>query len=61
MFLQKQLRKDDKIVSSASGRKFISEFIGTFFLVFTVGLNVIGGNPLGAISIGASLMCMVTA
>merc|ERR1719183_2970636 len=55
------LVEDDKIVSSASGRKFISEFIGTFFLVFTVGLNVIGGNPLGAISIGASLMCMIYA
>jgi aquaporin Z len=55
------LVEDDKIVSSESGRKFISEFIGTFFLVFTVGLNVIGANPLGAVSIGASLMCMIYA
>merc|ERR1719174_3605108 len=55
------LVEDDKIVSAASGRKFISEFIGTFFLVFTVGLNVVGGNLLGAVSIGASLMCMTYA
>lgn len=36
-----------------------AEFIGTFFLVLTVGLNVIGNSPAGAFSIAASLMCMI--
>jgi len=36
-----------------------SEFIGTYFLVLTVGLNVLGKNSAAAYSIGASLMCMV--
>jgi len=44
-----------------TGQKFVSEFLGTFFLVFTVGLNVAGGSPAGALSIGASLMCMIYA
>ena len=43
------------------GQKCVSEFLGTFFLVFTVGLNVAGGSPAGALSIGASLMCMIYA
>merc|ERR1719235_2323460 len=38
-----------------------SEFLGTFFLVFTVGLNVLGKSPAGAWSIAASLMCMIYA
>ena len=36
-------------------RKYITEFIGTFFLVLTVGLT---GNPL---AIGAALMVMIYA
>ena len=39
--------------------KYTTEFIGTFFLVLTVGLVVLGGAPLGAIAIGAVLMVMV--
>ena len=39
-----------------TGANFVSEFIGTFFLVLTVGLNVIGGSAAPALSIGASLM-----
>ena len=39
--------------------KYVTEFIGTFFLVLTVGLVVLGGAPLGAIAIGAVLMVMV--
>ncbi len=27
-------------------RKLITEFIGTFFLVLTVGLAVLGGGPM---------------
>jgi aquaporin Z len=37
----------------------LTEFIGTFFLVLTIGLVVLGGAPLGAIAIGAALMVMV--
>ena len=40
-------------------RKYLTEFIGTFFLVFTVGLTVIGAVPMAPLAIGASLMIMV--
>jgi len=40
---------------------FLSEFLGTFFLVLTVGLNVLGNSPAGAFSIAAALMCMIYA
>jgi len=43
------------------GAKCCSEFLGTFFLVLTVGLNVLGGSPAVAWSIAASLMCMIYA
>jgi len=43
------------------GARLIAEFLGTFFLVLTVGLNVIGNSPAGAFSIAASLMCMIYA
>jgi len=39
----------------------MSEFLGTFMLVLTVGLNVLGKSPAGAFSIAASLMCMIYA
>jgi aquaporin Z len=41
--------------------KLTSEFIGTYFLVLTVGLNVLGKSPAAAFSIAASLMCMIAA
>jgi aquaporin Z len=41
--------------------KLISELIGTFFLVLTVGLNVIGRSNAPVYSIAASLMCMIYA
>lgn len=41
--------------------KLISEFLGTFMLVLTVGLNVIGGSKAPVFSIAASLMCMIYA
>jgi aquaporin Z len=37
----------------------MTELIGTFFLVLTVGLVSLSGAPLGAIAIGAVLMVMV--
>merc|ERR1719262_2007469 len=43
------------------GTKLASEFIGTFFLVLTVGLNVLGKSPGPVWSIAASLMCMIYA
>jgi len=39
----------------------VSEFLGTFYLVVTVGFNVYGGSKAGAWSIAASLMCMIYA
>jgi len=43
------------------GTKLASEFIGTFMLVLTVGLNVLGKSPAPAWSIAAALMCMIYA
>jgi len=44
-------------------RKYIAEFIGTFFLVLTVGCTVIPGIPgvIPPLAIGAALMVMVYA
>jgi len=41
--------------------RLTSEFLGTYMLVLTVGLNVLGKSPAGAFSIAASLMCMIYA
>jgi len=63
----KVVRPDGEVVSEASGvvptlaSKLTAEFIGTYFLVLTVGLNVLGKSPAGAFSIAASLMCMICA
>ncbi len=44
-------------------KKYLVEFIGTFFLVFVVGMTVIapGAGALAPIAIGATLMVMVYA
>ncbi|HXN35854.1 MAG TPA: aquaporin [Opitutaceae bacterium] len=44
-------------------KRYLVEFIGTFFLVFTVGSTVIapGAGPLAPLAIGASLMVMIFA
>jgi len=42
-------------------QKVIAEFVGTFFLVLTVGLNVLGLSRGTVWSIAASLMCMIYA
>jgi len=44
-----------------SMKKYLVEFIGTFFLVFTVGMSVRSGAPLAPLAIGASLMVMIFA
>lgn len=43
--------------------KYIVEFIGTFFLVLTVGMTVIepGAGPLAPLAIGSALMVMIFA
>jgi aquaporin Z len=44
--------------------KYVVEFIGTFFLVFTVGMTVIdpgGAGPMAPLAIGSALMVMIFA
>ncbi|MFC4996230.1 MIP/aquaporin family protein [Dactylosporangium cerinum] len=40
---------------------YVTELIGTFFLVLTVGASVLTGSPLAPLAIGAALMVMVYA
>jgi aquaporin Z len=42
-------------------RSYLTEFIGTFFLVFTIGCTVLTKAPLAPLAIGAVLMVMVYA
>jgi aquaporin Z len=42
-------------------RKLVVEFIGTFFLVFTVGMAVANAGDLAPLAIGSALMVMVFA
>lgn len=39
--------------------KYLTEFVGTFFLVLTIGFSVLGGTPMAPLAIGAALMVMV--
>lgn len=39
--------------------KLVTELIGTFFLVLTIGLTVVGGTPFAPLAIGSALMVMV--
>lgn len=40
---------------------YFSEFVGTFFLVLTIGFNVLQNTALAPVSIGAMLMAMIFA
>jgi aquaporin Z len=40
-------------------KSYLTEFIGTFFLIFTIGLSVTQQLPLAALAIGSVLMVMV--
>lgn len=40
-------------------RRYVTELIGTFFLVLTVGFTVVSGTTAAPLAIGASLMVMV--
>lgn len=42
-------------------RRYITELIGTFFLVFAVGCTVLGKVPLAPLAIGGTLMVMIYA
>lgn len=69
VFLFRLVRPDDFSDASADDfewsfgvwwlMKLASEFIGTYFLVLTVGLNVIGKSPAPVFSVAASLMVLV--
>ena len=39
-------------------RNILTEFIGTFFLVLTIGLTALSGTPFAPLAIGAALMVM---
>jgi len=47
--------------TSTPAAKLAAEFTGTFFIVLTVGLNVLGESVQPMLSIGTSLMCMTFA
>lgn len=49
------------LLGQVSQSDLVSEFLGTFVLVLTVGLNVLSKSKAGAFSIAASLMCMIFA
>mmetsp|Transcript_15657 Transcript_15657/g.34019 ORF Transcript_15657/g.34019 Transcript_15657/m.34019 type:complete len:442 (-) Transcript_15657:724-2049(-) len=59
------VRPEDYMKEASSGpsmtSKLVSEFLGTFVLVLTVGLNVLTSSPAAAFSIASSLMCMIFA
>lgn len=40
-------------------KKYLTEFIGTFFLVLTICMTVLNGTPMAPLAIGASLVMMV--
>lgn len=40
-------------------KNYLTEFIGTFFLVLTIGLTVTAGTPFAPVAIGSALMAMV--
>jgi len=54
-------QEEDADATPGIAAKLLSEFLGTYILVLTVGLNVLSGSAAGAFSIAASLMCMIYA
>jgi len=54
-------QEEDESAEPSVAAKLLSEFLGTYMLVLTVGLNVLSGSAAGAFSIAASLMCMIYA
>merc|ERR1719217_1740725 len=50
---------DSSVTAYSLTNKLVAEFLGTFYLVLTVGLNVLGKSPAPVFSIAAALMCMI--
>jgi len=63
MVCRGEQEKADDAASAEVGdaAKLLSEFLGTYMLVLTVGLNVLSGSGAAAFSIAAALMCMIFA
>jgi len=40
-------------------KRYVTEFMGTFFLVLTIGLTVLAGTPFAPLAIGTALMVVV--
>jgi len=59
--LFKVVRMEDISQKSPLVQKLISEFLGTFILVLTVGLNILGKSKAGAFSIASALTSMIFA
>jgi len=55
------VRPEDFGFPPTSVSAFVAEFLGTFFLVLTVGLNILGHSSAGPFSIAAALMSMIYA
>merc|ERR1719160_2259225 len=60
-----ELEKDEKgmaiVPDYELNSRLLSEFLGTYMLVLTVGLNVLSGSKAAAFSIAAALMSMIFA
>jgi aquaporin Z len=54
-------QEEDAEATPSTAGKLLSEFLGTYILVLTVGLNVLSGSAAGAFSIASALMCMIFA
>lgn len=59
--LFKVVRPEDFDGEKSAATELVSEFLGTYMLVLTVGLNVLGKSKAGAFSIAASLTSMIYA
>merc|ERR1719215_1647327 len=57
----KVVRPDDFGGEKTATTELVSEFLGTYVLVLTVGLNVLGKSKAAAFSIAASLTSMIYA
>src|SRR5918996_4239393 len=55
----REARAEGGAAGAGDMNKYVTEFVGTFFLVLTIGLSVLGGTPMAPLAIGASLMVMV--
>lgn len=61
-FLYQVIRDRDNSSTFSMPQKLLCEFVGTFFLVLTVGLAVLGGAGISAgLCIASALMCMIYA